>query len=218
MSDQADHRFSTLETTDYSIIENLLAGMGIAYPILAPDNVPADLAAFYSGWSDWAHECIRATRERFSIKADVRYCLIGTPKANAFATRVSDRYFVALHIGIIWQRVFAKLLTTARLQTYFGLSDPSQSLLDEHALTLASLAFRWIVFHELGHIKNGHLHLSTKQAYGASSTEKMEMTPDQLDRNITKHCLEMDADTFACAQLSQKCGKTIIPHCSQLTR
>lgn len=92
-------KFGTLESSDFSIIENLLIRRRIAAPILTSETVPQDLHKFYSEWSDWAEECIVSVRQRLAVSADVRFCLIATSTPNAFATRSRGRYFVAVQLA-----------------------------------------------------------------------------------------------------------------------
>lgn len=196
-------KFGTLEPIDFSVIENLLLRRGVASPICTSENVPGALQDAYTSWSDWAEECIATVRNRLAISADIRFCLIATTKPNAFATRVSDRYIITLQIGIVWERLFRHLLESAEFTAYLGLPPIAgdDQKLREYGSMLASLAFRWVVLHELAHVKNGHLHLSAHCAFGASSSETMRYRPGEIDRNITKQALEMDADSFASTQL-----------------
>lgn len=195
----------TIEPHHHAIIENLLIGKGIAAPIATSEYFEEDTRRIVSQFDQSARLTIQRFRIRFSIKEDIRFCFVGSLEENAFAAYSSeapDVYFIVILVGIVLSgRRLETILRNPKTRHLLGLPEivPSEDN-SENLPALTGIAFDWLVYHELGHIKNGHLRLRPAVAFGAMSTEKMERD-NATDRNLTIHALEMDADCIASSEM-----------------
>jgi hypothetical protein len=197
----------TLQAEDFGTIETLLASRGILAPIVTWEMLEPDNRTFLSRFDRLAASCVARFRTEYSIVQEVDHCFVDARHPNAFASRsplAPGKYFIVLLIGLIghhdfFYRLFADHETRRLLEL-----EPKH--VEDDAVrpyviqALISLGFQWLVEHELGHIKNGHLHLKVDEAFGASSSEMMERS-GLHDRNRTLHTLEMDADSFASGKI-----------------
>lgn len=196
--------FGTLQLEHFGIVETLLSGRGIMAPILTTAHLTPDNQGHVAMYSEYVISCIDQCKSIFMPTANISFCFVGTSMCNAFAHRslaAPGHYFVVLLGGVLGiQRILDEILENKEVRRYLGVqTDRPVDAHDPELSFLVAIAIRWLVFHELGHIKNGHLHLSRETAFGSHSAEAMQ-EGGNLERNVTLHTLEMDADAFACSQ------------------
>jgi hypothetical protein len=152
-----------------------------------------------------AMDCIAAMKRRYSISQDIWRCFLVTKQFNAAALRpknTHDKYVIAICGGALRgiSESIGNILMDADIRQFLDLTPlgPGEMPAARDRYELNQIAFRWLVYHELGHIKNGHLHL-TNLAFDMAATEAA-ISGGNFDLNLTKHTLEMDADYIACNQ------------------
>lgn len=197
-----------LEPDDHVVIENILAQKGIFAPIVTEGYLDPEVYDVVSRFDAIARDIVATWKARFSIEQRVCFFFVASTATNAFAARSSqkeDTYYIGILVGaVLAGRHVRDLLTNVETRKLLGLPESVSDELDpnfvhNHA-ALAGLAFYWLIYHELGHIKNGHLHLKIGATFNAISTESNEQT-NLFDQNRTRHTLEMDADCFASGEV-----------------
>jgi hypothetical protein len=142
-----------------------------------PEHVTADVRPILSSLDAEADDCIQRMRQRFNIEKDIRRCFFATTQElNAYAMRpvLSDgtsTYLVGILGGVV-----AELIRSIRvvskdpaIREFLGVKSFERVTLAEQRpdfRELMRIAFRWLIYHELGHIRNGHLHLDVNTAFG----------------------------------------------------
>lgn len=204
MTDNHSQPIGSLEPPDFAIIENILMAKKIAAPILTHAHLNDSSRAMVLAFDEITRSTIAAFKAKYSIKNDIRFCFVATVTENAFAAyspAAPDVYYVVILTGVFLSgKHLQAILENGKTRALLGLPELTPEQPDPHHSsnwgTLSGIAFQWLVLHELGHIKNGHLRLGTQAAFGAVAFEKMERS-HAFDRNITMHALEMDADMIA---------------------
>jgi hypothetical protein len=197
--------FGTLAIEDYSAVENLLANRGLRARILTPDNVFKQNWKLISYLDKLARDVIEIFRNEHRIQKTIHHCFLGIITANAMAARLAttpEKYCIIFNIGILDIReIIMKCLRLGSVREILGLDYINSSRQNEifyrQVDLLTQMALTFLVFHELAHIKNGHLHLPRTLRLGAVSEENSKSNLN-LDYNLTVHTLEMDADCVAC--------------------
>lgn len=148
-------------------------------------------------------------RRRFSVKETISHCFIKTvDHTNAFAAHsllAPNKYFIIFLMGFVFaQEILGEVLAIKEIRILLGIHTRKKKYGGEAEVAcykiLRSTAFQWLCWHELGHIKNEHLHLGVVQSKGVLQSEMMQISEDE-DQNRTSHALEMDADSFASTQI-----------------
>jgi hypothetical protein len=199
----SDNNIGSLSPENFGYVESILMKKGLPAPIIEPNYQWFELhrSKLYN-YHLMARECVENCLRSFSIKAGISYCFVDAENANAFAARnpaIADNYFIIFHSGLASiGHMISTILHDEGLCRFLDIPSPSKEGLFEdfkNVYFLTNIAFRWLVFHEIGHIKNGHLHLPVT-AGDASTFEAMQRSGG-FERNVTLHTLEMDADSFA---------------------
>ena len=208
--------FGSLRTEHFGYVESCLQARGIQAPILLPEMIEQENRLTALPFERWARQCID------SIKANIEHCFVSTFVPNAFAGRTpNNTYYIAFHMGVLEiGRAMAGILQNHGVRDFLNLGPYVELKKDEpngEFSLLLGLSYQWLVYHELGHIKNGHLHLrlGNAQAPLFEAVETMQ-TSDLVDRNITRHTLEMDADAFAAGEVVLpllNAPQDMIPNC-----
>jgi hypothetical protein len=195
----------TVQAEHFGTIETLLVSRGILAPIVTWEMLEPDNRTLLSRFDRLVASSVARFRTEYSIVQDVDHCFVGTQQVNAFAARSAlapGKYFIVLLLGVMRHDFFYRLFADQETRRLLEL-EPEH--VEDDAVrpyviqALISLGFQWLVMHELGHIKNGHLHLPVD--FGASSSSEMMERSGLDDRNRTLHALEMDADSFACGKM-----------------
>jgi hypothetical protein len=196
----------------YGAVETLMQKAKIICPIMTPDDIWPENQRVLAMFDRAASNCIEGIRCRYDIKSDIRRCFFLTSTLNAVAMRPEAAhggqvpYVVGILAGVATSLSNAMHVVSKNpeLREFLGLITPQGGIGDVERAPdfgeLIRIGYRWIVYHELGHIKNGHLHLDTGTAFGSSAFELMTLDGDE-QRNLTCHTLEMDADSVACGQI-----------------
>jgi hypothetical protein len=208
MSEANAWTIGTLRQEDFCHIENVLTERNILHQIVTPENFPADLKETLAPFDEWATQCVDLTKRLYMPSADITHCFVSTTLPNAFARITPDapgKYFIAFLGGVtLMYPIFDTVLRDKDVRDFLELGelalDGDKTAHQNDAVTLNSLSFRWLAYHEIGHIKNGHLHLVAKDTRGLTAMEQMQASGDE-DYNLTRHTLEMDADAFASGQV-----------------
>lgn len=138
----------------------------------------------------------------------VHFDFIDAPELNAVAFRHRDTYFVGLNKGVLPHffslfsdfLTFPELLTGGQINESWpsrkpGLWIPKDELLKGRCIHLVDLACGFLVDHELGHIRNGHVDF-WKDEFGLRAlSERYDGSESAL--LLTRQVLEMDADAMA---------------------
>lgn len=211
----------SLRTENFGFVETRLQNRGIAAHIVLPEMVEERNRQVIFPFEKWTRICIRAIKAELSIKADIEHCFLSSWVPNAFASQTpAGTYYIALYMGSLEiGREIAKVLQDQNVRDYLGLGpyvarkrpdvDPDFSL-------LLGTAFQWLVYHELGHIVNGHLHLRLADTKSSFEAVELMSLSDKIDRNITMHTLEMDADAFAAQRVVfplLRLSQDVMPDC-----
>jgi hypothetical protein len=188
-------------------VETILAEAGVAAPIMQPDDIFPENRPILSFFDRQAEECLTTFKKRWAAEAEIFYCFTLSSDTNAFAARspyASGKYFIIVRGGVAWRldQILHGVTKDPSVRAFLDLP----AMLDEatdhrHQTALVMIAYRWLCYHELGHIKNGHLHLTVAAREGFLR-EAMGSNIRESD-SIIYHTLEMDADAFACGQV---CG------------
>lgn len=225
MNDTASWTFGSLRSENFGYVESRLQARGIQSPILLPEMIDEANRRGCQPYETWARRCIENCKQRFAIDANIEHCFIASFAPNAFASRTPNgTYYIALFMGVMEiGKALYKILGDPDVRDFLGLRavrETSKVGHDGEFSLLLWLSFQWLVYHELGHIKNGHLHLRLGGAQAAlfEAAEAMQPSND-IDRNITMHTLEMDADAFAAGEVVfslLNSPRDMVPDCSML--
>lgn len=214
----------SLRTENFGFVETRLRKRGIAAPIVIPEMVEEDNRPVLLPFEKWTRICIDSVKTELSVKADIEHCFVQSWTPNAFASRTPiGAYYIALYMGSLEiGKALAKVLQDQNVRDYLSIGpciarkrpdvDPDFSL-------LLGTSFQWLVYHELGHIINGHLHLRLAGTNDAFEAVELMFASDRLDNNITMHTLEMDADAFAAQRVVfplLQLPREAIPNCAML--
>jgi hypothetical protein len=205
-----DWTIGNLPTEYYGSVEDILKlRLRTFDPILRPEDIDDDNRKFLT-WLDRAAEnCIDNVRAQFDITQDIRRCFFFTTRLNAYAMRPgltdgTSIYLVGIlgGVAVTLSHSMQVVAKDPALREFLGLSPGEDVSVTERTLDyleLQHIGYRWLIHHELGHVKNGHLHLDLRTAFGGAAFEGMELDQDE-NRNLTRHTMEMDADSVACGQ------------------
>ncbi|MBR0700181.1 hypothetical protein JQ599_09740 [Bradyrhizobium diazoefficiens] len=198
-----DWTLGNLTLDEKVIVQNILSSRRIYESITEADFIDEDNRTIVGSYNELIRGTIADCKRRFGITAEIKYCFLSSMRANAIAARdpsYPNMYFIVVFLGAtIANGIFKALLNKRRTRRLLNLSKITDAGLAEISSTLTTMGLRWLIYHELGHIKNGHLHLNSERAYGAVAIEQMQQEGKQ-DKNLTMHALEMDADCFALVQ------------------
>ena len=191
----------TLPPRRFGSVETVLSRIGKPAPIMTAEQVIVpEERQLISMWDESAASCLTSCTEQFQIRKQIWYCLTQHTETNALASFLPqhDEYVVVLMAGFLKiAQAISRTMSDTAVQEFLGLNNgngPGAENID----TLITIAFRWLVYHELGHIKNGHLHILDRQH--ATSFERVAQQGAE-DYNLTRQTLEMDADFFAFGQI-----------------
>jgi hypothetical protein len=151
-----------------------------------------------SMWDRPIDSCVRLCCDIFQIKKPIWHCFINRTETNAMASylRSQDEYAIIITTGILEiARAIEKAMASVEIQDFLGLNNGNGPGA-ENVSTLINIAIRWLAYHELGHIRGGHLHL-LRDCEHATSFEQVTEHSGSEDENLTRQTLEMDADSFA---------------------
>lgn len=205
----------------YGRVESILARPDISMP--GPIESPAapKLDWIFQIFASTANAAINHSWERHSLRQTIYYCVVDTDAMNAVAMRLGvDEYCIAISAELIvrtWllggyfelcsamKNAFPKdeeppLITPENYRSLTHTSPLPKEFEKEATFRsrsgLGRAAAMALVFHELGHIINGHNGLASLTAMAEVSPGLIER--DQLRRRRT---LEYDADAFAALEM-----------------
>lgn len=205
----------------YGRVEGILGRPEVNMPGPIEDPENPNLDCLFGMFANTAESAIRYCLTRPGITQTIHYCIVDTDAMNAVAMRLSvDEYCVAISAELLvrtWlmggyfeicsamKSVFPKdaeppLITP---ENYGNLNHASPFPTEFHDEAFARShsgigrgAALALVFHELGHIINGHNGLASLGAMAELAVPSVRM--EQLRRLRT---LEFDADAFAAKEM-----------------
>ncbi|WP_333597278.1 hypothetical protein [Chryseobacterium flavum] len=157
---------------------------------------------------------------------DIYFDIIDEPRVNAVASKLNDSYFIAIFSGTIqvFDYLIRKICAHPNILTEFGNSskeckttkvynaviknsihiieeNPPVKPVTKERNRLSQLIFTQavlnIIFHELGHIVNGHLNFLQLSKINYIEEVQIESTKLSSLESLDRQTLEIDADAFS---------------------
>ena len=189
---------------------------------IQPNTGLDDIACLIAHRIHIARMAYRVSRER----AAVYFCFLDSEEINAWATRLEDDVYCIIIPVTLWNRLVhlnANLLRSSQLVNYLGLEGswrqrarPERPFLDSSAMVantalsegelhqsaagLSVASFNFLLFHEIGHIFDGHL--ASGLTLSAYISESRAIVGDNT-KLLTEQALEFDADMFGMSTAMQ---------------
>lgn len=174
-----------------------------------------------SGAARTIAECIGYIKYGHGLTEDIRFALSEAPYHNAIAIGRTNTLVVSMTMLRNIQALIAQLSLSAQFDTIWSFSasafPPRVGTKQRHAAIadlirqgqgmsitarlgeIMPVVIRFIAFHELGHIVNGHAKSGISKRFNISEDQDLSRNDDLL----TRRTLEYDADSFAAHHLLQ---------------